>query len=360
LAVPTAAARLALGARTPVAGARLAPWLAGGVTALVGAVVVGVLTGPAGLPMAASLVEILDRLAPFAGLDSGLTTAQATILWEIRVPRVVLGATVGWLLGGAGATYQGVFRNPLADPFTLGAAAGAGLGATLAFVYGPTTTSWPIDPLPLAAFAGAIGAVAVAYLLGTSVEQGRSAATIVLAGVAVAAFFTAVQTYVQQQNTDTVQRVYAWLLGRMSTATWDDVRLVAPYLVVCSIGLLLVRRMLDVLRVGELEAAALGLDVGRARLGAVALATLATAAAVSVTGLIGFVGIIVPHTVRLLCGASYRRVLPLSMLLGGAFLVLADVVARTLASPAEIPIGVVTAFFGAPFFLLVLRSRRRA
>jgi iron complex transport system permease protein len=357
--VAVAVGRLGIGTRAPVAGSRTAPWWACGVVALAGAVVIGILTGPAGLPLGGSLVEVTDRVLPF-DLDSGLTAAQATILWEIRVPRVLLGAVVGWLLAGAGAAYQGVFRNSLADPFTLGSAAGAGLGATLAIVYGPATGTWPLDPLPVASFAGALLAVAISYVLGTGVDRTRSATSIVLAGIAVAAFFTALQTYVQQRDTDTVQRVYTWLLGRMSTATWDDVRLVLPYLVVCSIGLLAMRRMLDVLRVGELEAAALGLHVARVRLAAVALATLGTAAAVSVTGLIGFVGIIVPHTVRLVAGASYRRVLPLSMLCGGAFLVLADVLARTLASPAEIPIGVVTAFFGAPFFLLVLRSRRRA
>jgi iron complex transport system permease protein len=177
--------------------------------------------------------------------------------------------------------------------------------------------------------------------------------------VAVASFLTAVQTYVQQRNLDTVRQVYSWLLGRLTTAGWDEVRLLLPYALVSSLVLLSQRRALDVLAVGDDEASTLGLNARRSRLIVVVAASLGTAAAVSVSGLIAFVGIIVPHTVRLLAGSSHRVVLPLSMLFGGAFLVVADLLARTIAAPAEIPIGVVTAFFGAPFFVLVLRTSRR-
>jgi cobalamin transport system permease protein len=210
-------------------------------------------------------------------------------------------------------------------------------------------------PLPLAAFAGAIAAVGGAYLLGRSVGDGRSTATLILAGVAMAAFFTALQTLVLQQNTENVRAIYSWLLGRLSTAGWRDVLLVLPYAAL-SMGVVLVqRRLLDVLRVGDEEAAGLGIRVARVRLLVVGAATLGTAAAVAVSGLIGFVGIVVPHAVRLLAGASYRSVLPLSMLFGAGFLVLADLVARTALAPAELPIGVVTACIGAPFFVVVLR-----
>ena len=171
----------------------------------------------------------------------------------------------------------------------------------------------------------------------------------------IAAFMTAVQTFMQQRQSQTLQQVYAWILGGLTGATWHQVAIAAPYMVVSAAVLAAHRRILDVLSVGDQEAASLGLNVRRARLVIVVAATIGTAAAVAVSGLIGFVGIIVPHTIRLLVGSSYRAIVPLSLLAGAAFLVLADVVARTVLSPAELPLGVVTAFFGAPFFAIVLR-----
>jgi iron complex transport system permease protein len=305
------------------------------------------------------LLELVGRL-PFVHVHSGLSRTEAAVLWQIRLPRVVLGGLVGWMLAAGGAAYQGVFRNPLADPYLLGAAAGAGLGATLVIAYDPRASGWPVDPVPLAAFAGALTAVAVAYLVATGTGRRASAPTIVLAGVAVAYFFTSVQTFVQQQHSDSLRQVYTWILGRLDTAGWHDVVLVLPYVALSSAVLLAHRRLLDVLRVGDDEATSLGVRTGRTRLTVVGAATLGTAAVVAVSGLIGFVGIIVPHAIRLSAGGSYRRVLPLSMLAGAAFLITADLLARTVAAPAEIPIGVITAFFGAPFFVLVLRQRARA
>jgi iron complex transport system permease protein len=182
---------------------------------------------------------------------------------------------------------------------------------------------------------------------------------LILAGVAVASFLTAIQTYVQQRNADTIREVYSWLLGRLVTAGWSEVLVVLPYVAITAVVLLLQRRTLDVMAVGDDEAEALGLHVRRTRLLVLAAASLGTAAAVAVSGLIAFVGIIVPHTVRLVFGASYRVILPLSILFGGAFLALADLLARTVMSPSEVPIGVITAFFGAPFFVVVLRTSRR-
>jgi iron complex transport system permease protein len=258
------------------------------------------------------------------------------------------------MLAVAGGAYQAVFRNPLADPYLLGVAAGAGLGATVAIAYAGAGGA----VLPVAAFAGGIAAAAAAYVLGRSAGGGRSTATLLLAGVAVASFLTAVQTFVLQQRSETVQAVYSWLLGRLPTSGWGDVLMVAPYVAVSLAAIVAHRRVLDVLRVGDEEAASLGVRVARVRLIVVAAATLGTAAAVSVSGLIGFVGIVVPHVVRLLAGASYAVVLPLAGLLGATFLVLADLIARTALSPAELPIGVVTACVGAPFFVLVLRTSR--
>lgn len=343
------------GAPAPPARLR-AKWLAIAVGALVGALVLGILVGPANLGPVAITKELLDQL-PFVSIDSGLTDQQGSILLQVRLPRVVLGAIVGASLAVAGAGYQGVFRNPLADPYLLGVAAGAGLGATLVIAYVPGSGDWPIDPLPLAAFLGALAGVALAYLMGSTVGGARTATTLILAGIAVAAFLTAMQTYIQQRESDTLRQVYTWILGRLSTVGWSDVLLVLPYVAVAMAVIIVHRRSLDVLAVGDEEASSLGLRTGRVRMLVIVAASLGTAAVVAVSGLIGFVGIIVPHMVRLLTGWSYRVVVPLSILVGAAFLVTADVLARTLTSPAEIPIGVVTAFIGAPFFVLVLRRR---
>jgi len=208
----------------------------------------------------------------------------------------------------------------------------------------------------MAAFVGAIAAVGLTYLLGVRGGE-RSPATLLLSGVAISSMLTAVQTYLQLRQTQTLRNVYSWILGDLSTAGWYEVLLLLPYVGVSAAVLLAMRRRLDVLAVGDDEAASLGIDVRRTRLIVLGAASLGTAAAVSVSGLIGFVGIIVPHAVRMLGGTSYRSVLPLSFLAGGAFLVLADLVARTILAPAELPIGVVTAALGGPFFVLVLRSR---
>ncbi len=326
--------------------------------ALVAAILVAVSVGPAAIPLGTVLQAFANHLPLLP--HRHVSTLDDNILWEVRLPRVILAGLVGAMLSGGGAAYQGVFRNPLADPYLLGVAAGAGLGATMVIVSGGSTSL--ITPF---AFLGATLAVALTYLLGTSVVRGGNApgiasstASIVLAGVAVAALLTALQTYLLQRHVDTVQAVYSWILGRFSLAAWSDVTTLLPYAVVAMLLLLMHARQLDVLRVGETEAGSLGLNTVRLRLIVVGAATLGTAGAVAVSGLIGFVGIIVPHAVRLGVSASYRILLPVSMVFGGAFLILADLVARTVQAPSEVPIGVVTACVGAPFFLFVLRSRR--
>lgn len=333
-----------------------AGWITAALVVTFAATVLGVMIGAVTIRPDRVLLEILDHL-PLVHLDSGLSQSRQAIVWEIRFPRVVLGLMVGGMLGTSGAAYQGVFRNPLADPYLLGIAAGAGFGATMAIVTGAGDGVGFFDPLPMAAFAGAGLAVGLALLVGGAVSGKGTAATLLLAGVAVAAFFTALQTYVQSRELEKLREVYSWILGRLSGSSWDEVLLLAPYAAV-SIGILMASRgALDVLAVGEDEARSLGLDPVRLRWRVVLAASLAAAAAVAVSGLIGFVGIIVPHIVRLAVGSSNRIVLPLSFLFGGAFLVLADLLARTIQAPAELPIGVVTAFFGAPFFLLVLRGK---
>jgi iron complex transport system permease protein len=331
-------------------------WAVLSVLFLAASLLVGLGIGPVHIGPLAILESALSHL-PFVHVHEHLSPVERAIVWQLRAPRVVLGALVGAMLAVAGSAYQGVFRNPLADPYLLGVAAGAGLGATLAIAYASAEKGSGLL-LPLAASGGATTGVALAYILGRSVGGVSSTGTLVLAGVTVAAFMTALQTFVQQQRQQTLQEVYAWLLGGLETASWHDVALAAPYMVVSSAVLVMHRRLLDVLSLGDEEAASLGVNVRRVRLVIVAAATAGTAAAVSVSGLIGFVGIIVPHTIRLLVSTSYRAVVPLSLIVGAGFLVLTDVLARTILAPSELPIGVVTAFFGAPFFAIVLRRTR--
>jgi iron complex transport system permease protein len=346
-------------ARLLVEPSRLEPWHAvlGAIFVLVAGLAAAVV-GPADLSPLSVLEELVSRV-PFVHLHPALPAGGAAVVWQLRLPRIVLGGLVGAMLALAGASYQGVFQNPLADPYLLGVASGAGLGATVAIVEIPHLASWAFDPVPVAAFAGALVAVAATFALGRGAGRTRSAASLILAGVAVAAFFTSLQTFLQQRNTPVLAEVYAWILGGLSTAGWGQVELVVPYIAVAALVLLLCRRLLDVMAVGDEEAQSLGVRAPRVRLAVIVAATLGTAAAVSVSGLIGFVGIIVPHTIRLLAGPSYRRILPLSVLFGAGFLILADLLARTVLSPGEVPLGVVTAFLGAPFFLVVLRQSRR-
>ncbi|MGW4639907.1 FecCD family ABC transporter permease [Sphaerisporangium sp. NPDC004334] len=325
------------------------PFVAAGLLAV--CLLAGLMIGAAGLPLKGVVLELLDRL-PLVSVHSGLSPVERGLLFELRMPRVVLAAIVGGLLAMAGAGYQGVFRNPLADPYLLGAAAGAGLTATLVIVLVQAE-----GLVPLAAFGGAIGGVLLAYALGNTAARGGGTATLVLAGVAVASFLSALQAFVQQVKVEQLQRIYSWILGGIG-GDWSQVWLVAPYAVVSAAVLMAHGRLLDVLSVGDDEAGSLGVNAARVRLVVLCAASLATASAVAVSGLIGFVGIVVPHAVRRLAGGSYRVVLPISLLAGAAFLVLADLVARTVLAPAELPIGVVTAFIGAPFFVAVLRATR--
>lgn len=328
------------------------PLLVAGI-GLVVVILISTAVGPANLSIP-TVAGILLSHVPLLHFHSGASAIDHAIVWDIQLPRVILGGIVGAMLAAGGASYQGVFRNALADPYLLGIAAGAGLGATIVIVASSGSTTW----LPAAAFVGGAVAVTLTYIVGAKFGGRSSGNSVVLAGVAVAALFTAVQTSLLQQHAPDLQSVYSWILGSLASATWSNVWLIAPYAVVSATVLLTHRRLLDVLRLGEEEAASLGVNTRRVRLIVVAAATLGTAAAVSVSGLIGFVGIIVPHMVRLTTNASYRVVMPVSIVGGAAFLILADMVAHTIESPAEVPLGVVTAIVGAPFFIFVLRSRR--
>ncbi len=323
-----------------------------GLVVLVAVGLLSATSGAAGLPVRGVFASLSDWI-PLLGIESTLSATQESILFEIRLPRLVLGMLVGGSLGVAGASYQGVFRNPLADPYLLGVSAGAGFGAVLALGFGLDLGWGPFDTVPAAAFLGAL--VAVVASMAIARGGGASPATLLLGGVAMAALFSAAQTYAIQQLDETRAReVLSWLFGQLNTTGWTQVWLLLPYAAVCGAVLFVHRRHLDVLRVGDDEARSLGLDPARSRLLVIVAASLLTAAAVSVSGLIAFVGLVVPHIVRLLISHSYRVIVPLSALVGAAFLAFVDIGARTLLAPSELPVGVITAFVGAPFFALVL------
>lgn len=299
-------------------------------------------------PIKLSFAEIVKT---FFDLPGQLTGPERTVLLDIRLPRVLLAVVVGSALSASGAVYQTIFRNPLADPYLLGAAAGAGLGATIAI-----TNSAVSVALPIFAFAGAVLAVMASFFISGKFFAEPS--TLLLSGIAIGSFATAVQTYLQQRHSASLRPVYSWILGELTAADWSTVRWSAIYISISLATLFFIRKKLDALLLSDDEAFSLGLNPNKLRLVALGAATLATATAVSASGLIGFVGIVIPHLVRGMMRKISNENLPIIAIAGAGFLVLADLGARSLLAPAELPIGVLTAFIGAPFFLFILRKKR--
>lgn len=283
---------------------------------------------------------------------AGVEGTDATIIWEIRFGRVLLAALIGAGLAGAGAALQGLFRNPLADPFIIGASSGAALGAALAIVLGSSAVS-------LAAFTGSLLAVAAAYSIA-AIGGTVPATALLLAGAALNTFLNAILALVMLLNEQSAYAVLNWLLGGLSGRSWPQLWASVPYM---GLGLSLLwalSRPLDALTFGDITAQSLGLPLGWARVAIVAAASLTTAAAVAAGGTIGFIGLVAPHAARLCVGANHARLIPTSALLGALLLLLADDVARTVMAPLELPAGVITAALGGPFFLYLLKTRQRA
>jgi iron complex transport system permease protein len=326
--------------------------------ALALALLLGVGVGTVAIPPL-TVVEMLAARLPFIHLASDWPAAFETILFDIRLPRVALMAVTGAGLAASGATYQGLFRNPLADPYLIGVAAGAGLGATLAISAGLPLTAWGLAVVPVAAYLGGLATVALVLIIAR-VGHATPITTLILGGVAVGSFAVSLTTALMLLSQDGMRRAFAWMLGGYGTVGWEAIRIIAPYVAIGFAILQLNGRRLNVLQLDEEQARQLGLNVERLKLMLVAAATLMTTAAVAFSGLIGFVGLIVPHAMRLLGGPDHRRLLPLSALGGAAFLVLADMVARTVIAPQELPVGVVTALTGAPFFIYLLRRAKRS
>ncbi|GAB4542566.1 MAG: iron ABC transporter permease [Anaerolineales bacterium] len=279
------------------------------------------------------------------------------ILWQIRFPRTVLVMLVGAALAGSGAAYQGLFRNPLADPYLIGVASGAGLGAVIAMSIQRGDSPLGLLSVPLAAFLASLLTVHLVYMFA-KVGGVVPTSNLILAGAAVSSFAVSLTSFLMLRSTGELRRALSWLLGGVSLVGWNYTLALIPYLAMGLTVLLLNGYALNVLQFGDEQAAQLGLNVRRSKLMIIIAASLVTAGAVSFAGIIGFVGLIVPHVVRMAWGADYRRILPLSILGGAGTLLLADVLSRVVLAPQELPLGIVTALAGAPFFLWIMRATK--
>lgn len=325
------------------------------------AIFVGISLGTVSVPPATVLTALAANVLPHGWVDSSqVSEADYVVVWLIRTPRVLVAALVGASLALAGAQMQGLFNNPLASPDLVGSSAGGAFGAVLAIVCGLATRS--LLYLPLLAFLCAMAALFAVYAIAT--QRGRTPiATLLLAGVALNALIgaaTSLLISLQFVSYQVTQEIVFWLMGGLDSRTWLHVGIMIPCVLLGSLIALAMMRELDVLSLGEEAAASLGVQVEHTKRLVLTSAALLTGAAVAVSGVVGFVGLVVPHIVRLLLGPAHRRLLPASALLGASFVILADVLARTVMRPEEIRLGIITAMFGAPFFLYLLLTRKRA
>ena len=316
------------------------------------AVVVGIAASIGTVPI--PLGDLLGAIG--RGLTGDLATTHDAIVWQLRLPRVLLAGAVGAALALAGVGFQGIFRNPLADPYLLGAASGAGFGATIVIAFGAAAPWLASLGVPLGSFLAACATVVVVVLLAR--RGGRTpAVSLILAGVVIGSSLSAATSFVLLASREQTAGILSWLLGSFAFASWSRLGSALPLLAVATVVLVLSARALNVLQLGEQAASQLGLPVERVKALVIGAATLATAGAVAVSGVIGFVGLITPHAVRLAFGPDHRSLAPLAALWGAIFLVAADLLARTVLAPAEVPVGIVTALAGGPFFLYLLRTR---
>jgi iron complex transport system permease protein len=341
--------------------ARLTTRLAVGVVVLtvagLGIALASLATGPVSIPLS----HVVSIVMSSVGIDGAeFTRTEELVIEQLRVPRILVGALVGLALGAAGATMQGLFRNPMADPGIIGVSAGGAVGAVLSIAFG--VSSLFFLALPMFAFLGAMGAAFLVYGLAT--VGGRfSMPTLLLAGIAVSAFLGAVVSavIVSVPDNESLREILFWLAGGLDGRTWEHVRLSAPLILGGVAVIVLLSRDLNLLMLGDEEARSMGVRVGALRPAFLGIAAMVTGVAVAVSGTIAFVGLVVPHMMRLVFGPDHRVLIPVSALGGALFVVLADTIARNVIQPAEFRVGIVTAFVGAPFFIFVLlRNKARA
>lgn len=321
---------------------------------LVLSIIAATVMGPVEIsPLLVSKI-ILAKL-PFAGdlTAKSWSQAQETIVIQIRLPRILLGVLVGASLASAGTAMQGLFKNPMADPYVIGISSGGALGAVIAIVLRLSLLA-----LPVSSFIGALLAALLVYRI-SKVGDKVPVPTLLLSGIATAAFLSAITSFIMYIAGESLHQIIFWLMGGLSTSSWDKVIMVSLPLISGIVTLSIYARELNIMLLGDEEAQSLGVEVEKLKKISIAISALLAGVAVSISGIIGFVGLIIPHIVRLIVGPDHRILIPASALMGGIFIVLTDTLARTIISPAEIPVGIITAFFGAPFFVYLLQKRKR-
>ena len=336
-------------------------WLWGGVACLtlLASMVVSISLGSAQLPLSEVWLILMHQLPGLSDLiPVSWPESSEQIVMKIRFPRVILAVLVGACLSLAGAGFQGVLRNPLADPYTMGVASGSAVGAAFLILFGLHISFLGQWSIPVVAFL--TGFVSLWIVLRLANTQGKlQTETLLLSGVVVQAFLGSLVSFMVSLSDKAVNEIVFWLMGSLSFRGWDFTYVLLPYLIVGLMVLVSYARALNLFSLGERQAAHLGVSVDRTKLVVLIVSTLLTAGAVSIAGIVGFVGLVVPHLVRLMVGPDYRLLLPMATICGGIYVLWADTVARMLLSPTEIPLGVVTAFLGAPFFAYLLKQNKR-
>ena len=315
--------------------------------------------GPTQIPLPKISSIIAERIPFLNGLvNSGSSDIEKTIVLQIRLPRAVSAMMVGAALAIAGVVLQGLLRNPMADPYVMGISAGSALGASIAIGFGIRFTLLGIvDSMQMMAFIGALAAIFVVYNIARTGPR-MSMLTLLLAGIALTSFLLAIMYSIMIIRAETSHAIMLWLFGSFIASDWDRVKVAIPFIIVGSIVIYIFARQLNVMQLGEEQAQQLGVDVERMKKIMLISASLITASAVAVSGIIGFIGLIVPHAARILVGPDHRILIPSSALAGAIILVLCDILARTAIEPAELPVGVFTSLLGVPFFLYLLRKKK--
>lgn len=289
---------------------------------------------------------------------SEITKSQESIIWNIRLPRVLLGVLVGASLSMAGASFQGMFKNPMADPYVIGISSGAALGATIAIILRLDFTLFGFSTISLFAFIGALIAVMLVYNIA-KVKNQVPVTTLLLSGVAIGQFFTAIMSFLMVIYNRDMSKIIYWTLGSLAGKGWSPILTISVPVIITMLMLNFFARDLNIMLTGEESAKSLGVNVEKTKIYILLLGTFMTSVVVSVSGIIGFVGLIIPHIVRLIIGPDHRILLPASALLGGVFMIFADTIARVIITPIEIPVGIITAIFGGPFFIYLLRAKKK-
>ncbi|MBB3109486.1 iron complex transport system permease protein [Paenibacillus phyllosphaerae] len=322
---------------------------------LAASIVISLSIGTSNLPLR-EVWSILIHQLPFVSGDGGWDESSIVIVTDVRLPRILLAVLIGACLSLAGAGFQGVLRNPLADPFTLGVASGCSVGAAFMILFGYQTVAG-IWSIPIVAFITGIITLAIVFMLARS-RGAMNVETLILSGVIVQAFLSAFVSLMSTLTNDVVNEIMFWLMGSISSRGWEHTQVVLPFLLIGLPVLIRYAQSLNLFVFGERHAAYLGVDAERTKLIVLVVSTLLTAAAVSVTGVVGFVGLVIPHLIRLVVGPDYRLIVPLSVIGGGIYLLWSDTLARVAMGGREIPLGVVTALIGAPFFAYLLYKRK--